>query len=191
MHISGSPGKIVFDDGGTTTNPGHLIIAASMPGAGVIETSATTAGGKITVSGSYTFTISGDVNVADGDLTVDGLMLVSGSGDVTVTGGDLTFEDAFENDGDFIISGSNTVTAEFQGAVAAGSSGDWDINNANCTVHLVTTDSAVTNTLGDIQFRGGTIDADASFQFAGTMKWSDNDTTIAVASSKVFHATSD
>jgi hypothetical protein len=190
MHISGSPGKIVFEDGGTTTSPGELIIDSDMTAAGVIETSATAAGGKITVTGSNTLTVSGDLNIADGGLTVDGSVLISTDAEVAVTGGGLTFQDEFENDGTFTISGSNTILVEFQGGIAASSNGDWVINNSNATFKLVTTNTNITATGGDIALQAGTIDADASFQFGGTMTWSGNETVIDVAANKVFHATS-
>ncbi len=191
MHTGGNPGKIVFEDGASTDNEGELIIDSDRNAAGVIETSATSAGGKITVTGTNTLTISGDLNVSDGPLTVSGSVLVANTGEVTVSGGNLTFQDEFENDGDFTMSGSTTLTVEFQGGIAALSTGAWDINNSNATFKLVTTDTNITATGGDMLFRAGTIDADASFQFGGTMTWSGTDSVIEVAANKVFHATSD
>jgi len=206
-------GLISFVDGSSTTFRGELIIDGStIAAAGDIVAEATDGGGKITVNGTG-FTLSGNLGVTAGTLTVDGDVVLSGAsatsisgggltlndsvtlnqyGTISVTGGTVTFNGSLENDGALSITGSSQARVEFYAPIAAGSSGNWTINNSDSGSWLKIGTGAggtVSDSSGKITLIDGTIDVDETFQFNGRMDWTGTG-AIDVASTKQFIAAS-
>jgi len=173
MQTGGLPGKISFVNGASSANSPELIINASgVTAAGEIVMNATDDAG-ITVNGTNTFKLTGELVAVAGELTVAG---------------------KFENDGAFTMDGTSTVTVDFtqnasqQGGITSDSDGTWLISNSNGTLR-VSAASTVNSTDGSITLEDGTIDVDASFLFNGNMDWT-NAGIIDVADAKQFVAAS-
>ncbi len=160
------PGRITFADGTSMSYPGRLILNTNVTATGEIICSASNDGCEITTNSTYCLTLRG------------------APAEVQVSGGDLTFDGCFDNDATLTVSTANTFESKGSGA-AAGSAGDWIIEETSNGTIKFNQDNAltVTATGGKLDLRDGKLDIDQSLTFQGALEWL-TDAEVDVATSK-------